>query len=128
MIYLKSTFIQPELKRILQETKSEQEVSAAIGFVDHRSAERFANLCNQVVFDTTLHFEAGEEDITDKLRHYMLQNTIDKNIEAVGEKVTANMPKELIQQIDEFGDELGVNMIQSEGPGGRRGKAWMLDM
>ncbi len=117
MIHLKSNFIQSELSQILQQARNDQEVATSIGFVDQQAANRFANLCNQVVFDTTLDMEMGEEDITDKLRQYMLQNTIDQNIEAVGSQVTMSMPKGLVQEIAKRGNELGVKLIQSQESG-----------
>lgn len=123
--------IQSELLHILEKVQEDQEIATAIAFTSEDAAKMFANLANQVILDTTLDLEAGEEDITEKMRHYaarVAQNGSDPNIKVTGSQVTGRLSKELIREIDQRAETLGVESIEPQGPGGRRGKAWMLDL
>lgn len=120
--------IQSELQEILRTARDDQEVATAITFASENAAKTFYHLANQVLFDSTLNVEFGEEDITEKLRHFVTQKEGGPNIQVVGNQVTGWLSKDLIQDLEEYGAEMGIDSISSQGPGGRRGRAWMMDL
>ncbi len=110
---MNSTFIQPGLQEVLRRAGDDEEVAASISFVDEKAAKRFASMANQVVFDTTLNIDYGEENITGKMRDYLSPKIHELNIQAVGNHVDTSLPGGLLKAMDRKGDDLGISSITS---------------
>lgn len=128
VISLLTNRIQPGLQELLQTAQNDQEIAAAITFTSENAAKTFYQLANQVLLDTTLKVEFGEEDLTGKLRHYAAQKGEGLNIQVGGNQITGQLSKDLIRDLAECGAEMGVDSIGLQDPGVRCSKTWMLDL
>lgn len=122
--------INPELRKILNQMRNDQEVSVSISFDNENAAKSFNNLANQVAFDTTLNFEAGEENIASRLRQFAAQKEGNMNTQLQGKQVEARFSKEVLDSLDRCGMELGVNNINNQQNYGYKNETgrWMLDL
>lgn len=110
---MNSSSIKTALAEILRQKQDDQEVAVDFSFSDEKNAQKFANLANQVVLDTTLNFEDGDDDVTKKMRRFLTPKISDLNIEANGNQVSALFSKDLIECLDRHANEMGINSIDS---------------
>lgn len=109
---------QSDLRELLNSARDDQEMAVEIAFETEDAANNFANLANQVVFDTTLDLQQGEEDITHALRNYA-QNHLEMNIEATRDHVNTQLPDNVIQKLKEQSKDLQIQSIRVKDPSAR---------
>lgn len=112
---------QSDLRELLNSVTDDQEMAVEIAFESEDAANNFANLANQVVFDTNLDLQQGDEDITHALRNYA-QNHLEMNIEANGGHVNTKLSDHVIQKLKDKSADLQIQSIHVQNPSERSGR------